>query len=81
MDKAMLQLGLKETTAGSWLCVSKAIESLIEQLEAKPRHGKYFIQVMADAVRVYRNTAFTVVAIRVLQDVVDFNPMTSICVL
>ena len=77
----MMQLGLTESRKGAWLGVDKAIEALIETVGARTANGKLHIQIMADAVRVYRRTAFTVVAIRALQDDPNYNSMTTTCIL
>ena len=81
MDSQMKELGLIDRPQGSWLTVNQAVEELMEHVGVKPIDGTLYIQVMADAVRVFRRSAFTTVAIRALQDVPDFNSMTSMCIL
>ena len=81
IDMTMRKLGLTESRSGSWLAVDQAIEALMTTVGVRPSNGKLHVQVMADAVRVYRKTAFTVVALRALQDDPDFNSMTTICIL
>ena len=81
IDMTMRKLGLTESRAGSWLSVDLAIEALMEAVGARSSNGKVHVQVMADAVRVYRKTAFTVVALRVLQDDRDYNSMMTTCIL
>ena len=81
-DAAMVKLGLRDGAAGAWLSVDKAIENLMAQVGEQPCDaGKLHIQIMADAVRVYRKTVFTTVAIRALQSSVNYNSMTSLTVL
>ena len=77
----MKKFGLADSTRGAWLSVDAAVEALIELVGAKESKGKLHIQVMADAVRVYRKTAFTVVALRALQDIPDYNSMTTMIIL
>ena len=77
----MKALGLTESRKGAWLGVDKAIEALMETVGIRALNGILHVQVMADAVRVYRRTAFTVVAIRALQPEPDFNSMTTTCIL
>ena len=81
VNQTMKKLGLDDSARGAWLSVPSAVEALIEHVGAKPSNGKLHIQVMADAVRVYRKTAFTVVALRALQDTPDYNSMTSMIIL
>ena len=81
-DAAMVKLGLRDGAAGAWLSVDKAIENLLSQVGVQPcAAGKLHIQIMADAVRVYRKNVFTTVAIRALQSSVDYNSMTTLTVL
>ena len=77
----MKNLGLQEHSRGAWLSVESAVEALIDHVGAKPSNGKLHVQVMADAVRVYRRTAFTVVGLRALQDTPDYNSMTTMIIL
>ena len=79
---ALGELGLKDSDGGAWLNVDRAITHLIEEVGLPTiTGGKIHIQVMADAVRVFRKTAFTTVAIRLLQDTPTYNSMTSMHIL
>jgi len=81
-DAVMVKLGLRDGAAGAWLSVDKAIEKLMEQVGEQPCDaGKLHVQIMADAVRVYRKTVFTTVAIRALQSSLNYNSMSSLTVL
>ena len=77
----MKDLGLKDGLRGSWLQVDLAIEELIRHVGTSAINGKLYIQIMADAVRVYRKTAFTTVALRALQGGQDYNSMTTMTIL
>ena len=77
----MRDLGLIDGLKGSWLQVDLAIEELMGHVGTCPINGKLYVQVMADAVRVYRKTAFTTVALRALQGGQDYNSMTPMTVL
>jgi len=50
----MKELGLKDSAKGSWLTVHHAIEELLSHVGIQPVNGKVHIQVVADAVRVFR---------------------------
>ena len=77
----MKDLGLKDGKLGSWLDVQLSIEELMSHVGADPVNGKLQVQIMADAVRVYRKTAFTTVAIRALQGTPDYNSMATMTIL
>ena len=77
----MKELGLHDGPKGSWLQVDLAIEELMRHVGSSPINGKLHVQIMADAVRVYRKTAFTTVALRALQAGQDYNSMTTMTIL
>ena len=81
IDAAMKDLGLKDGARGSWLSVDLAIEELMRHVGTSPVDGKLHVQVMADAVRVFRKTAFTTVALRALQGTQDYNSMATMNIL
>lgn len=66
----MKELGLYDGPKASWL---QAIEELMRHVGSSPINGKLHVQIMADAVRVYRKTAFTTVALQALQGGQDYN--------
>ena len=78
----MKELGLKDSAKGSWLTVHHAIEELMSQVGIQPVNGKLHIQVVADAVRVFRRSTLTTIAIRALQGSDrNFNSMTTMSIL
>ena len=78
----MGELGVQETPAGAWLAVDEAIEDLMRHVGVFPAaDGKVYVQVMADAVRVYRKAAFCTVGVRALQPRVDYNSMCTMTLL
>ena len=81
VDSQMDDLGLKDTASGSWLSVDRAIEELMGHVGVYESGGKLYVQVLADAVRVYRKTAFTTVGLRALQDRPDYNSMCTMTLL
>ena len=78
MDAQMQQLGLKDSAKGSWLTVHQAIEELMSQVGIQPVNGKLHIQV---AVRVFRRSAVTTIAVRALQCDRNYNSMTTMSIL
>ena len=82
IDAQMKDLGLKDSARGSWLTVHQAIEELMSHVGIQAVNGKIYIQVVADAVRVFRRSALTTVAIRALQaGDPNYNSMTTMSVL
>ena len=83
IDAALAELGLKDSDGGAWLSVDRAITHLIQEvgLPSTNDSGKVHIQVMADAVWVFRKTAFTTAALRLMQDTPTYNSMTSMHIL
>ena len=78
IDAQMGELGVQETPAGAWLAVDEAIEDLMRHVGVFPAaDGKVYVQVMADAVRVYRKAAFCTVGVRALQGRVVCNSMCT----
>ena len=77
----MKDLGLKDSKRGSWLSVALAIEELMRHVGTLPVNGKVHVQIMADAVRVFRKTAFTTIGLRALQGTLDYNSMATMTIL
>ena len=78
----MKDLGLKDSARGSWLTVHQAIEELMSHVGIQAVNEKIYIQVVADAVRVFLRSALTTVAIRALQaGDPNYNSMTTMSVL
>ena len=81
IDSQMDELGLQDKPSGSWLACDKAIQELMSHVGVCPSSEKVHVQVIADAVRVYRKTAFTTIGLRALQNKADFNSMSTMTLL